>query len=368
MRPLTFAFRRTLRSVSFLLLLLLCGAGIFLSSLAPAAGTPPPAGVCDLCGSEETDRILSFLTENGFRVFSDPEEMEELVRQGELDCALTLPADLDIRIRENRPEGALRFVSTPSSYTPELSRNLAAAALFRELAPYITAGQLTGTDLTAEEMAEAYSAMFGEGFAFSFELLEADGSPIPHDIRSRNLVMGAAAILLTVLLPASLSELTGAEFLAMAGRLGLPRAMKTVLLPAAAVRALLALAVTVLALLAGHWAGSGCCLSLIPAAVIFILLLPSVGLLLSALLPGPRQMHVLLPLLTAAALALCPIFTDPALLFPAAGAVRVILPAQWLWFIREAPLPWLIAAIAAAPLSAGAWYLRCRLTGGHKGG
>lgn len=364
MSRFAFAFRRAFRDPGFPLLLLLCALAVFLAASSGAAGTQPPAGVCDLDGSVESRRIVDSLTENGYLVFDSPEDMARLVEQGELDCCLVLPEGLSQRIRAGELDAALPFLSSPSSFAPGLYRSHAAAALFREYAPYITGAAFAGTAVTEEEVVDAYFAMFDEGYAFAFELVTADGAAIPADARSQALVMGAAAILLFAVLTASAAGLFSDGFQGILRRLGAGRAVRAVLLPSLAVRTLCAAAAVSLGLLAAFFAGRGSyCLLLIPPVLIYTVLLSGVGLLLSALLPGKRTLYVLIPVVLLSSLALCPIYTDVTLLLPALGTVRCILPTYWLWLIADRPLAWLPAAAAAVLFSRAATLLRLRLTG-----
>ena len=355
---LSFALRRTLRARSFLLLLLMCMVGVFFSALDGAGGSTPPGGICSLSGGECAARITDTLVEQGFRLCSGPEQMEELVRSGELNCGVILPADLDALIQKGLPDGAVRFLTAPTSYAPQQQRNLAAAALFRECAPYLTAEALAHTDVSREQVLERYWAMFEQGALFTFDLLEADGAPLPSHRQDEALTMGALSVLLMI---AMLTGITGAargDFGALCRRIGSGRAMKTVFLPGAAVRILLAALATALSLLLASGAGREDCLTLLPAALIHILLLSSAGMLLGAALPQQSHRVIILSLLLIAAVALCPIFTDLTLFSPLLAVLRWLIPAYWLWPIREQPLLWLAAALAALPLSAGLLLLR----------
>ena len=358
MNALLFAFRRTLRARGFLMLLILCAAAVFLSSLQGSAGQTPPAGVCDLSGSELSRRVTDWLTDNGFVLCSSPEEAEALVSRGELNCALILPTDLETLVRECRLEGQIPFLTSPTSYAPELYRNAAAAALFRERAPYLTAEALSHTEISGADALARYWEMFQQGAPFSFQIATAEGAPLPLNGSERALTMGGLAILLMAALLTGFADLTEGSFPEMAARLGSGTAIRSVLLPQLAARAFLAAAAGVIGLAAGSLAGSAHCSALIVPTLIYVLVLTDAALLLAALLPRRHHSFVLLSLLLPAALALCPIFWDLSLFSPLSGALRAVVPACWLWSVADHPLPWLVCGVIALPLSVGAPVLR----------
>ncbi|MGN1002309.1 MAG: hypothetical protein ACI4PC_06015 [Oscillospiraceae bacterium] len=364
MSALAFAFRRTFKKPAFSALLLLCALAVFLASLSGAAGEQPPAGVCDLDGSPESQRMVDWLLENGYQLYDDPAEMRALVETGELDGALVLPEGLSRRIRAGELEGALPFLVSPASYAPELYRSHAAAALFREAAPYVTAAAFAGTSVTEEEVLDEYFALFESGYAFAFQVTAENGTAIPDSARSRALVMGAAAVLLCALLLTAPAEELSGDFPGLLCRLGAKTALTKVLLPSLAVRALCAFAAAALGLLAGYLAGGGgYCLALLFPVFLYTGLLGAAGVLLAAALPGKGAGRLLLPLVLMASLALCPIFTDVTLLIPALGPVRWLLPCYWLWLIAERPLVWLAVTAAALLLAPAALSLRLGRTG-----
>lgn len=367
MNSFVFALRRAMKSGVFPLLLILCAAAVFLASFPGVAGTQPPAGVCDLDGGEESGRVAASLTENGYLAFEDPEEMLELVERGELDCCVVLPEGLGEMIRAGTLDGAVRFVSSPSSFAPGLYRSHAAAALFRECAPYITAEAFSGTPVSEDEVLDAYFELFEQGYAFAFEITREDGTAASEDARARSLVMGAASILLFAVLLSSAPDMMTDGFRDIACRLGAGKTMRAVLLPSLAIRALCAAAAVSVGLLAAHFMGRGSdCLSLVLPVFLYAALLTAVGMLLSAVLPGKRQLHLLIPAILLLSLALCPICTDLSLLSPVLGTVRLILPTYWFWLIADDPLLWLLVTALAAPLSCAAMLLRLGLSGKFK--
>ncbi len=359
MTPYLLALKNTLRSQSFVLLLLLCVAGIFLIGRSDLADRKPPAGVCDQSDSEQGTRITSCLAENGFLPFDDPEEMREMVARGELDCALILPHDLAERLRSGELEGAVPFVSAPSSYMPHMYRNLAAAALFSERAPYITADALRDTGITEDAVIEKYFSYYEDGYAFAFDVVTESGVAVPENTKARSLTLGALSVILFVLVFSSVWDALGGSFHSLCRRIGFLQSVRSFLLPSAAVRVLLIAIPILLSLwIAGQWAEANYCLALIPATLIYTILLVGLALLVSFLLPKREHMLVLFPFLGAATLAVCPVFSDASILSPVLAAVRAVLPTYWLWQIGAHPIRWLIFSIALFILASAALVVR----------
>lgn len=352
MKMLSFTLKRTLLRPAFLILLVVCAAAIALSASKTAVGSVPPAGVVDLADSVQSRRMVAYLEEQGFVCGTDSGVMYEQVRQGELDCAAILPADFSRRLEQGQLEGCIRFISAPASYSPDLYKNHVAAAVFREYAPYLTAQMFEGTAVTQEKVLAQYEGMFADGYAFSFEVLTADGGAVPEDARTRSLTTGAAALLLFALILTAGADLMNASFRDTLGRLGWRNTLAAVVLPGVLLRALCDLLAGAVGLLLAGMP------ELLPALIGYTLLLTAVGLLLAAVLPDVRYLYILLPLLLIFSLALCPVFTDAALVMPALARVRLFLPTYWLWLAVERPLLWLVVGLAALPLSLGCLTVR----------
>ena len=350
MRVLLFALKRTMRNFSYPILLALCTVSIFLASLDAAAPAHPPAGVCGGDGGAAAQRIVSCLTDNGFLLFDNEDEMVHQVESGALDCGVILPDDLLLRLESGEMEGCVRFVTSPLSLIPDRYRSHASAAVFREYAPYIAAAALEKGGVPSEEVLAEYEAMFAKGYAFSFEITAVDGESIQY-VGSDALVIGTAALLLfAVLLGAPTDDVRGN----LPRRLGAKKMLLTVVLPREAVTILLAAAAGGVGLMladAARW--------IAPLAV-YVLLLGALRLVLMAA-AGERERYILLAVILLASLALCPIFTDLTLVLPPLRVVRCVLPPYWLWLAEKSPLMWLMIGCAALTAACGVLCVRWRV-------
>ena len=350
MRCILFAFKRALKSVSLVGLLAVYAAVIFLASLDGAAGNYPPAGVCGGGESEAAQRIVAHLTDNGFIRFDDEAGMLRQIESGALDCGVILPEDLALRLEQGAVDGCARFVTSPLSVTPELYRSHASAAIFREYAPYIAADALAENGVARGELLAEYEEMFAQGYAFSFEILSADGKR-SEQAGTSALVMGAAALLMfALLLGAGTDDVRGN----LMRRIGAWKMLRTVVLP-------LTLAYAAAAVAAGS---AGLLLAgapeLIAPLCIYALLLGAVRIFLMAVLDEVRERYILLALVLILSPAVCPIFADLSLFVPALRVLRCILPPYWFFLAAEKPLLWLAVGCGAMIVACGALCARWR--------
>ena len=140
MRSLIFSAKRTVCRPMFLLLLAVYILSIILAGEVGAKAELPPAGVYDASGTESSERIVAYLTENGFVQYEDIEEMKARVSTGDLDCAAILPQDLTRRLEEDDLDGCVTWIVSPISFIPDLYKDHVAAAIFHEHTPHMTRG------------------------------------------------------------------------------------------------------------------------------------------------------------------------------------------------------------------------------------
>lgn len=302
-----------------------------------------------------TQRIADYLLANGFVLCDDPDEIRESVRTGKLDCAAVFPEGFTRRLTAGNLDGCVEFYRAPASYMPDLYKGHVAAAIYREYVPYISAEAFEGTNVSGAEVVAAYEAMFAEGYVFSFDVLLGDKSQEPQDLKTQYLAMGATAILQCAVAFAFCAGTLEHSFRAMIGRLGLRKSLRAVVLPETLFNALWT----------AVFGGLGLWLAGYPELTvpfgIYSLLMFGTGLLFAAVLGTAHRVYVLLPVLVISSVALCPVYTDLALMIPAVEAVRCLLPAYWFWLIPRMPVLWAAIAVVALIASFGVIVAKCRL-------
>ena len=351
MRVLLFACKRALKSVSFLVMLAVCAVVIYIASLEGAAGNNPPAGVYGMGNSPAAQRVIDYLTTNGFVWYDDTEQMRRDVEVGQLDCAVILPDDLLQRMEREELEGCVEFLNSPLSFMPQLYQNQIAAAVFREYAPYICGRALKDTVVPREEVVAEYEKLFEKGYVFSFELVNVDGVPVEAN-SERDLMMGAAALLIFAILMSAGVDGFQRE---MIFRLGLRKTLTRIALPGVLVRAAFAAAVGGVAL-----ALAGAAELILPLAV-YALVLSALSVLLAAVLPDERDRYILLTVILILSLALCPIYVDLTLFSPLLQSARSVLPPYWFYLAVNAPGMWLVVGVVGMMIACGTVLVRARV-------
>ena len=197
MKSLSFAMRRIASSKAYLIFLLIAFLLIFAASFYGSFSGLPTAGVFFEANSEISDDIFEYLNDNGFIAFTDEQQMLAELEAGKLDCAVLFPADFEERIKSGEIKNSIRFVQTPSSFAAEIYKNHVVAAVFDAVTPYIVAGTLAESAITVAETVSEYEKMTQEGYLFSFELQDIDGS-LPQNSKAHNLTLAAAAFLLFI--------------------------------------------------------------------------------------------------------------------------------------------------------------------------
>lgn len=342
------------RSLRRLLIFILLLAAPVLAAQLSKSETPPPCGFHMAESTPVTQRIEAYLLQNGFIACPDPEAMAQQVRWGELDCGIVFPQDFPQRVAQGQLKESITVYVSPVSYAPMLYKSHVAAAVFREYVPYICASAFEGTPVTQKAVLAEYEAMFAQGYAFSFDVLPLGGRADTQAEKSRSLSLGAAAITLFAFLFALAGETAQRAVSQLLPRLGLSKTVTAVLLPETVVTLLLA----------AIFGGGGLALAgfpelMLPTAV-YCVAVWGLGLIAHSILWSAKRLYVLLPVLVSAAAALCPIYTDLALVLPWLERTRAVIPAYWLWCIPEQLGLWVV--IAPAMLAAGVSLitLRCR--------
>ena len=339
------------RLLVFLLLLVVPMLAVRVST----AETPPPAGFYLPEETPSAERIREYLQDNGFVSRDDPESLLEQVRLGELDSGVVFPKDFSQRLSQGQLEESIKFFSSPSSFSPELYKSHVAAIVFREYVPYICASAFAETELTQEAVLEKYEAMFAGGYAFSFDVVTANGEPGDETGKNRNMALGATAILTCAALFLLAAETADGSVKQLLPRLGLKRSITRVLLPETAVNLLLSAA----------FSGGGLALAGLPEmwlpTALYCAAMWGWGLLLYGILWSAKQIYVLLPVLVIASAALCPIYTDLRILLPWLKSVRMVLPTYWLWCIPNDIGLWIAVSMGIITAGIGLIALRCRV-------
>lgn len=358
------AAKRAWRSVYFPVLLLLLGVSLIAAVFLGTQEELPLAGVCDLDGSITSGRICSYLLDNHFVVCENESDLRDGVASGKWNCGILIPRGFEAMLQAGDIEGAVRFITSPASLYVPLYKNHATAAIFTEHAAVISANALEGTDISREELTETYRALMDEGLLFSFDIAYVEGSADVTDWastqRARDYVLSVASLLIFVMLTYSVCDLLSRDMRVLPSRVGAKQAILHAVVPHMIVRiAGIMLTVGIAAAVSQLWNGISPLADLVIPLCLYTLAVSAAALLLAAIVPDPSALRIYTFFILIAAFALCPIYIDAALFFPAIRYIRLLLPPYWLWMWAEnITSAWLLAA--AIPLSVTAIFVRFR--------
>ena len=327
MKLFAFTLKRAFTSPLFLCLLLASALLPVLFSRVSGQIEPLPAAyVCEGTPDADAARLCAYLKDSGFVQLESEDALYAAVERGACDAGIAIPAGLSEKLSAGEYQGVLSFIKSPTTMLGDLWQEHAASALFAVYAPYITEASFPEGTFTRGEVFDAYWGMMEEGSLFHFELRTEKGALIPETDRKERFFTGALAILLYIasFFGSAMPLVRSARQMEL--RIGRRRSLLSILLPGLLLRgALLFAAAATACLTAGMKA------LLLPAALYLLL----VTLLHTAALhlPGRHWQPVAVMLLSAAAVALCPIYTDLTLLIPPLSVIRLFCPPYWLWLL-----------------------------------
>ena len=263
---------------------------------------------------------------------------------------MILPASLGENLMNGHVENAVVFISTPTSYVPQLYKNQITAAIFSEYVPYMTAASLAHTEISRDEVVTAYSAMMENGLLFSFRLEEASSS---HGKEADfTLSLSISALLFFTITFHTVSALFSANLSEISARIGGRHTRAALILPHCCVQ--LVFLITA--------AAAGCILynrqtgknmwGVFFALCIYSLLILSFSLFICRFLTRKQWIYSLSFFILLFSVILLPIFTDAALFLPLIRYVRLFLPPCWLFICFQYPLPTAVLALTLFPLAA----------------
>ncbi len=350
------ALKRMLRSLPFLLSLLLLTATVTAALFCDRVIQPQGAGYVAQLGGAETKAVQEGLSARGFVRYETEEEMRRDIENGILACGAIFAPDLETRITSVNLEQSVRLFTSPTANLPTMFRLEIVTELLAAAAPYFSLPILEtlapSTDLR-DEIVSAYREKIQDGMGFVFDVETVSGKA-PEEL---GFALSLAVCLLSLFL-FFLPLLQGCrlyqpEYHALEKRIGRKNALLTVFLPEAFVSLLLTFLALCLIL------PLGACLSgkiefvewLLPA-IISASLSASLGLLLPTVIRRADTLQMLTVPTLLLTLVLCPLFINVANLLPAVRFLQPLLPTYWIFAAKEATLLCGGIALLALPLSA----------------
>ena len=334
MKHWLFAGKRCFHSISFPIMMIMLILVLPLTAGLGRVSEQLPAGVVDMDGSALSQRIVEELTENGFVCFDEASVLTKAVGTGEADCGVILPEGLASMMEQGAIGKEIQVICSAQSMAKDMYLGHVSAALFAELAPFITAKELEAYEIPLSAVLEEYHAMLADGYAFSFEVLTEDGLPAPENVHAESLMLGVTAVLLFIAISMTVAELVHKDMKSVTQRIGKKQAFCRVLLPGITLRTGLLWLATIAGLLISEPVTDGFNeTSLIVPALLYGLLICVLSLVLAMLCSDSRVLYLLLFVVLIAAVVICPIYIDIAVISPVLEKLRNLIPVYWLWKI-----------------------------------
>lgn len=352
MRAYIFAAKRLLRSVGFMLFLFISAAAVFVSPLIGQEEAVPPGAVVDCDNSEISKKVAEQLVGMDYVLCESEEALLEGIGSETYNCGVILPNGFGDLLLAGELDGSVRFITSPTSFTPELYKTNAAACIFSVYAPYITANSLEYIGTNAQEAVEKYEELTANGYLFSFDVVIGKTHAAPEKERAHTYTLAAGALFLFALLVYGSCDVTSRDCGALAKRVGVEHAVSRVLLPGVVVRAIFAMLATSAALvLASTVLKMSFCAELIIPFCVYILMLSACSILLSAIFKKSAYVQTVACFIVLLSLLLCPLYFDVTLIVPWMSVFRCLLPTYWLWLAAEHTVICAGAAIFMLPIS-----------------
>lgn len=334
MKHWLFAGKRCFHSISFPIMILMMLLVLPLTAGLGRVSEQLPAGVVDMDESALSQRIVAELSKNGFVHYDAEAVLTEAVGTGEADCGIILPKGLAEQMSQGTIRKEIRVICSAQSIAKDMYLGHVSAAVFAELAPYISAKELEPLGIPTEAVLEEYHAMLAGGYAFSFELLTETGLPAPENVQAESLMLGVTAVLLYIAISMTVAELVHKDVKSVVLRIGRKRALCRVLIPGLTLRLCFLWLATTVGLLLSEPVTEGFREStLVLPTLVYCLLICALSLGFALLCPDSRVLYLLLFVVLIAAVVICPIYIDIAVVSPALGKVRDLIPVYWLWKI-----------------------------------
>jgi len=328
---LSLSVKRAFRSGFGLMLLFL----VILITAAPGLGrneTLPPAGVCISDKGVISERISKHLSELGFELCQSEEIMRKRISSGEYDCGAVIPEGFGEKLASGMLDEAVLFITSPTSFAPDVYQNQLSAAIFAEYAPYITAEALSGMEITAEEALEAYRQRLDGGQVFSFDIVYSgteEESAEPQ--RASAYTLAAASLMIFAVMSHSCCGIVRADSRLLSKRIGGGRMFVCSVLPDLGVRVIGVILACGVAVGLSGVLGGGIPPRLLLAIALYTLAVTVFTYGAAVILRTPARLQFLSFFVILASLVLCPIYLDVSLFLPWIGYLRAALPTYWLW-------------------------------------
>lgn len=294
-------------------------------------------------------KITDDLVNDGLIRFDTKEKLFKGIQDGTVAYGAVFPDNLTELLEDGETDEIIAFYASANSTFKTLYYYRIAAHLMTFYAPYLTSELLSyeNVERSPEHMKEIIELYMQSDVPFEFKLENAEGAPLEADHYSYNLAIGTVTLLLFFAIGLFAVPYTEKQFLPIAKRIGLKKALIHFSLPSIACAMLLFFASAAVALiLSDSFFDSGTS-KLLGTTAAYTVYLFALGIAVTAIFGSTEKVRIPIMAICLLSLAFCPIFADiPALLglpeWPA-----FLLPTYFFYFAKDSTAICSLIAILA---------------------
>ena len=349
------SFKRVAKKGSVIVMLFVLAACILLCGMLSEDDGIPACGV--VSGSDEVARdITDALYRDGLVRYESAEDLCDAIRRGEMASGMVFSEELSTLMHSTDLDGAVTFYESERIMCSPIYKYRATAYILEHYTPYLSSKLLAreGAELSPEEAKSGIDAYLAGEDTFNFTFENAEGAPLAGEHYSVNLTMGTLSLFLFFAFGLFAVPYTEKQFLPLAKRVGLRKALTSFSMCSAASTVILFFAVTAAALaISDKIFANGASALTLPAAV-YILFLSALGIAVTAIFGSTEKVRVPIIAVCLLSVAVCPIFIDIAEFLGIPAWVRHMVPTYFFYTARENTV---VCAVIAAVMFAAAWGL-----------
>ena len=341
-------FKRTVKKPALLVMMCAILVCTLLCGMLTKDDGIPACGV--VSGSDAnaiaiTERLVS----DGLIRYNSKEELLRGIQKGEISSGMVFPDNLTDLLEETETDEMILFYKSPDVLFPSLYMYRTVAYLMDIYAPYLTSTLLSYHDVerSPERMKVIIDEYLANDTPFEFRVENAEGAPLEADHYSYNLAVGVLALFLFFAFGLFAVPYTEKQFLPIAKRIGLEKALLNFALPSVLCTALLFFMSAAAALVLSDVIFDSGTISLIGPAAVYIIFLSALGIAVTAVFSSTEKVRIPIMAMCLMAIAFCPIFVDIPALLGLPSWPRFILPPSFFYAAKASLIPCAIVAVLA---------------------
>lgn len=347
------SFKRVVKKGSVIVMMSVLAVCILLCGMLSEDDGIPECGV--VSGSDEVAcGIADALCRDGLVRYESAEELCDAIRRGEVASGMVFSDKLSGLMQSTDLEGAVTFYESERIMCSPIYKYRATAYILEHYTPYLSSKLLAreGAELSPAEAKSGIDAYLAGEDRFNFTFENAEGAELAGEHYSTNLTMGTLSLFLFFALGLFAIPYTEKQFLPLAKRVGLCKALTSYSMCSAASAVILFFASSAAALALSDKIFANGAATLIAPTAVYILFLSALGIAVTALFGSTEKVRVPIIAVCLLSIAVCPIFINISDFLGIPAWVRHLAPTYFFYTARENIA---VCAVISAAMLAAAW-------------